>query len=370
MKHRLILTILMLFIATVTFSQIRTDYRDGLDIPSKIDLTAVAPKGIIKFTLEKPFANGFFTLIAQHDNYREETNYIRLMNREVKRFLSIVWGKSTITKKKVKVKEFLLSLGCEQNEYGYMLCYGRRWDDAKLNDIDDEHYIYPTGFDRILTDADINDKYFGRPLGFEHIFTDLLPQSYGVTHLELSYNFLNGGEFGIIIQTTKNYVNQYYYRLISREEAKDIEYTIAGNYPRKIKEDYICAKMVAYGINTMGQFSSKWGLYQIKKQDGTLDYHSTTKVISQSSTSNRTSTPNMSLRSIFFEFLRSKVFTKEEREWYNQHFTREQLDAMAGFGVGIATGGGGNGQYGCRSCSATFSNAADLRAHENAYHDY
>lgn len=216
MKKRFLFAVLLLSLSIVAIAQIRSDYKKGMQIPDKINLIAVAPKGIIKLTLEKPYPNGFHTLIAKKDN--------------------------------------------------------------------------------------------------------------------------------------------------AREEMDEINYSISGNYPRKLKEDYICSKLIAYGVNTAGNPSSKWRLFQINKNNGNLDIFTATPV-------NRSNSSNISLRSLLFDFIRSKVFTKQELEWYNQHFTKEQLDAMTRFGLGIATGGG-NGQYVCRSCGATFTNSADLRSHENAYHDY
>lgn len=284
------------------------------------------------------------------------------MNFEVDDLLSRIWGRGSIAQKKTIMKNYFLSLGCTQNKYGYLMFNGQRWHDAVVFDFDDKHYIYPSGFDKVITREDTKDKYFGRPSGFENVLTDLLPQAAGITHLEMAYNVQKRGDCGIIVQTNRNYANQYYYREISKEEMDEINYSISGNYPRKLKEDYICSKLIAYGVNTAGNPSSKWRLFQINKNNGNLDIFTATPV-------NRSNSSNISLRSLLFDFIRSKVFTKQELEWYNQHFTKEQLDAMTGFGLGIATGGG-NGQYVCRSCGATFTNSADLRSHENAYHDY
>lgn len=362
MKKRFLFAVLLLSLSIVAIAQIRSDYKKGMQIPDKINLIAVAPKGINKLTLEKPYPNGFHTLIAKKDNAREETEFIRLMNFEVDDLLSRIWGRGSIAQKKTIMKNYFLSLGCTQNKYGYLMFNGQRWHDAVVFDFDDKHYIYPSGFDKVITREDTKDKYFGRPSGFENVLTDLLPQAAGITHLEMAYNVQKRGDCGIIVQTNRNYANQYYYREISKEEMDEINYSISGNYPRKLKEDYICSKLIAYGVNTVGNPSSKWRLFQINKNNGNLDIFTATPL-------NRSNSSNISLRSLLFDFIRSKVFTKQELEWYNQHFTKEQLDAMTGFGLGIATGGG-NGQYVCRSCGATFTNSADLRSHENAYHDY
>ena len=366
----LLLFLLQLSISIVANAQIRTDYKEGMVIPDEIDLKAVAPKGLVKFTLVKPFADGFYTLIAELDNYRNEKEFIRLMNFEVKNLLSKVWGVGTLAQKKARTKEFLFSLDCTFNKNGYIEFTGSRWHDDVVFDIDDQHYIYPVGFDRIITLDDTKDKYFGRPSGFEKVLTDLLPQTSGITHLEMSYNLLKKCDRGIIIQTNRNYANQYYFREISREEMDEIEYTIAGNYPRKIKEDYICSKLIAYGVNTIGQTSSKWLLFQINKRDGFLDLFHAVPIQTKADTPRRSTNTNYSVKSVLFDFIRSKFFTKQEQEWYNKHFTKEQLDAMTGFGLGIATGGGGNGQFACGTCGRRFSNQADLRSHQNADHDY
>ena len=373
MKYGYLLKCFLLSMVLTSHAQVRTDYKSGSNIPDKIDLISLAPKGIVKLKLEKPFTNGFHTLIVEKDNYRNETDFIRLMNFEVRELLSKVWGKGTLAQKKVMMTNFLLSLGCTLNEYGYMNFYGPRWHDTAGSEIDDNHYKYPYVFDGIISKEDTKDKYFGRPTGHEKVLTDLLPQNSGITHLELSYNLLKRSDCGIIVQTTHNYANQYYYREISREEMDEISYSIAGNYPRKIKEDYIGSKLVAYGANTIDQQSSRWMLFQINKRDGELDLYHATRVQNNNFSTQRNptaSSPKVSMKSILFDFIRSKVFTKEEQDWYNKHFTREQLDAMTGFGLGSATGGSGGGKYSCGSCGATFSNSADLRSHQNAYHDY
>uniref|UniRef100_UPI0040256F87 hypothetical protein n=1 Tax=Prevotella sp. TaxID=59823 RepID=UPI0040256F87 len=357
MKKRFLFAVLLLSLSIVTLAQIRSDYKKGMQIPDKINLIAVAPKGIIKLTLEKPYPNGFHTLIAKKDNAREETEFIRLMIFEVDDLLSRIWGRGSIAQKKTIMKNYFLSLGCTQNKYGYLMFNGQRWHDAVVFDFDDKHYIYPSGFDKVITREDTKDKYFGRPSGFENVLTDLLPQAAGITHLEMAYNVQKRGDCGIIVQTNRNYANQYYYREISKEEMDEINYSISGNYPRKLKEDYICSKLIAYGVNTVGNPSSKWRLFQINKNNGNLDIFTATPV-------NRSNSSNISLRSLLFDFIRSKVFTKQELEWYNQHFTKEQLDAMTGFGLGIATGGG-NGQYVFRSFSTTFTKSAKILSHDN-----
>lgn len=373
MKFRTLLKCILFGIVLTADAQIRTDYSSGTNIPDNIDLKLIAPKGIIKLELKKPYPDGFYTLIVEKDNYRNETDFIRLMNFEVIELLSKVWGKGTLTQKKALLKEFLFSLGCTQNNYGYIMFYGSRWHDAICYEIDDNHYKYPYCFDGIISIDDTKDKYFGRPVGHENVITDLLPRNSGITHLELSYNLLQQGNHGIIIQTTRNYTNEYYYREISREEKDEIDYTIAGNYPRKIKEDYICSKLVAYGANTVSESSSKWNLLRINKIDGELDLYHAVRIGNNMSTTQRNMTKtnsNVSVRSVLFDFIRSKVFTKQELEWYNRHFTKEQLDVMTGFGLNIAIGGNGNVDYRCGACSATFSSSADLRSHQNAYHDY
>ena len=83
MKKRFLFAVLLLSLSIAAIAQIRLDYKRGMLIPDKIDLKAVAQKGIIKLTLEKPYPNGFHTLIAKKDNAREETEFIRLMNFEV-----------------------------------------------------------------------------------------------------------------------------------------------------------------------------------------------------------------------------------------------------------------------------------------------
>ena len=52
-----------------------------------------------------------------------------------------------------------------------------------------------------------------------------------------------------------------------------------------------------------------------------------------------------------------KVEYGDDYGYYYKNFTTEKSKQSSNI-------------YSCRSCSATFSNQADLRAHENAYHDY
>ena len=142
MKKRFLFAVLLLSLSIAAIAQIRLDYKRGMLIPDKIDLKAVAPKGIIKLTLEKPYPNGFHTLIAKKDNAREETEFIRLMNFEVEELISKVWGRGSIVQKRAIMKNYLLSLGCTQNKYGYLMFNGQRWHDAIVFDVDDKHYIY------------------------------------------------------------------------------------------------------------------------------------------------------------------------------------------------------------------------------------
>lgn len=62
-------------------------------------------------------------------------------------------------------------------------------------------------------------------------------------------------------------------------------------------------------------------------------------------------------------------------KYYEQRHPHEKLSGMEVLGalyiINMLSGSSsGSNIYSCRSCTATFSNQADLRAHENAYHDY
>lgn len=59
MKKRFLFAVLLLSLSIVTLAQIRSDYKKGMHIPDKINLIAVAPKGIIKLTLENHTQMGF-----------------------------------------------------------------------------------------------------------------------------------------------------------------------------------------------------------------------------------------------------------------------------------------------------------------------
>lgn len=325
---------LLLSMSILTHAQIRTDYREGMSIPNVIDLTVLSPNKGDKLRLEKPFPNGYYTLIASLNNYREEINYIRLMNFEVKELLSQIWGKGTIAQKKVKMKNFLLSKGCYYNEYNYMLFYGRRWRDNKNEEYDETMYVYPDEFDNILTRDDTDDKYFGTLALFEGDITELLPLNSGLTFL--GFDTSGSDNDRIIVQTNTNYADQYYMRKISRSEMNEIRYAIYGNYPRKVKENYVASMLISYEINNIGTPSSKWGLYKMGKSayNGIgLDLGSAVRL------NDTRRQQQLTPRSYFLEFFRSLIFTKEEKEWYNKHFTREQLDAITGAGLGIGLAG-------------------------------
>ncbi len=76
-----------------------------------------------------------------------------------------------------------------------------------------------------------------------------------------------------------------------------------------------------------------------------------------------------SAKDLFLDMIIGMVFTKKEQEIYDGLMGRDGLRAVTRAGLGIATGGS-NSAYSCSTCGATFTNQGDLRAHENAYHDY
>ena len=53
MKKRFLFAVLLLSLSIVAIAQIRSDYKKGMQIPDKINLIAVAPKGINKLTLDR-----------------------------------------------------------------------------------------------------------------------------------------------------------------------------------------------------------------------------------------------------------------------------------------------------------------------------
>lgn len=68
--------------------------------------------------------------------------------------------------------------------------------------------------------------------------------------------------------------------------------------------------------------------------------------------------------------VKNMVFTKSEQRMFDKYLPQEMQNKLIGAGIGIATGGGGNGQFTCGTCGRKFSNQADLRSHQNADHDY
>ena len=68
--------------------------------------------------------------------------------------------------------------------------------------------------------------------------------------------------------------------------------------------------------------------------------------------------------------VKNMVFTKSEQRIFDKYLPQEMQNKLIGAGIGIATGGGGNGQFTCGTCGRKFSNQADLRSHQNADHDY
>lgn len=78
-------------------------------------------------------------------------------------------------------------------------------------------------------------------------------------------------------------------------------------------------------------------------------------------------TNTVNTQNIFLNWLRSKIFSKEEQERFrNVGISDDIQNAMLKAVIGVAAG---DGKYHC-SCGQSFSNYADLRSHENAVHDY
>ena len=61
-------------------------------------------------------------------------------------------------------------------------------------------------------------------------------------------------------------------------------------------------------------------------------------------------------------------------KYYEQRHPQHKLTAIEALGalyiINMLSNSNANNSYPCRSCGLSFSNAADLRSHENAYHDY
>lgn len=72
-------------------------------------------------------------------------------------------------------------------------------------------------------------------------------------------------------------------------------------------------------------------------------------------------------QNFFLNWLRSKIFSKEEQERFRSVGISDDIqNAMLKAVIGVVAG---DGKYHC-SCGQSFSNYADLRSHENAVHDY
>jgi hypothetical protein len=364
---RILVLTLLLTCTLTSFSQIRSDYKDGMNIPVFINLKQLAPKYIKNITIEKPFQDGFYTIVAQLDNYREQTCFLRLMTFEVKQIMSQLWGKSTLSQKKALMKNILISYGCKPNKNGAFKFYGSRWHDASIEDIKDEHYIYSEYFDQYITKEDTKDPFFGKQFVEGEDFAYLLPDTLGISHIKLLNYFQDNYNEGILIQLKNREKNTYYYRTFSEYESKDMEYLLKGNYPRKDKSYFLCSQLIDYEIDSVDSESSKWDKYISYNINGEQLYNKVTRTVPTTKAPQKTNDYRAQRRSMLLEFLRSQILSEKEQEWYNKHYTKEQLDAMTRLGLGL---GLGDGAYRCKSCGSTFSNQADLRAHENAYHDY
>lgn len=352
-----------------SFSQIHNNYRKGMKIPDKVVLNNIKPEGILNVTIEKPFPNGFYTLFVQVKNAFNEMRFIRLMNFELEEILSNVWGKTTLKHKKEFLKDILNLYGCKQNENETYEFYGKRWIDSfnpYNNDYDSKKYIYPHEFDDIITKQDTKDDFFGiQSLGGKN-FASLLPKGSNITDIEIIYNIKQDGKDGIIVHTINYPVNEYYYRELPYEEIDELEFTLIGNYPKITKEKYICSKIIAYDVNSIGRSSSMWEPIRIYTKNGELDFDNIVFLKKMSNTNNHKDV----MKSFMLEFIRSQILSPKEQEWYNKHFTKEQLDNMTRLGLGLGMGGNTNGEFSCRTCGASFSSAGALRSHQNAYHDY
>lgn len=87
-----------------------------------------------------------------------------------------------------------------------------------------------------------------------------------------------------------------------------------------------------------------------------------TRIQTQQQNTNTVNTQNF-----FLNWLRSKIFSKEEQERFRSVGISDDIqNAMLKGVIGVAAG---DGKYHC-SCGQSFSNYADLRSHENAVHDY
>ena len=361
MKRTILLTIMT--VATMaSFSQIRTNYREGMTVPDSVNLKAIAPSDLIELKLIKPFPNGFYTLYAKKNSKYANDAYIRLLNSEVKELMSKAWGKGTLSQKKKQMKDFLLAHETMTTEQDHMIFKNKRWHWCYINgnQIKDPRYIYPDGLDGVITEDDIKDREFGfQPNRFTD-YSSFLPKETGVIHLEIKHSYPDSNSGIIVVQTEGQKNDQYYIRIVTKEECKDFEYSIVCNdtKQRKIKE--VISKLISLGINTREQQGSTWGLYLVGNKENKLDFDNAKKILvsyDQAAMANP-------FKSMLFDYIRSRVFTKKEREWYDKHMTKEQQDAMLDAGIKATMGSGG--PYSCKTCGASFSDEGSKQSHENA----
>ena len=253
--------------------------------------------------------------------------------------------------------------------------YGSRWHDLINEELDDEHYFYPQYYDQYITKEDTKDPFFGIQYVEGEDFAYLLPDTLGISHIKLLSRFQDNNNEGILIQLKNRGKDTFYYRNFSEYECKDMEYLLKGNYPKKEKTYFLCSELIDYGIRSVDSESSQWEEYRRNTISGEQVFahvYRAKHTIKSSANTNAKTKINTNdfralRRSMLLEFIRSQVLSEKEQEWYNKHYTKEQLDAMTRLGLGL---GLGDGAYRCRSCGSIFSNQADLRAHENANHDY
>lgn len=336
MKY-LVLLILPLFISISTNAQIRTDYREGMSLPKKINLISIAPWGLDKLMLEKHEKSGYYRLYFYIDLIGDvENRYARLMNVEVKDLIKNVWGKSTLVQKKKYMKNFMISLGCTDNdgEIGYV---EGRWSQTE-NEEYDEH-IYPYEFENILTEQDIKHRYFGANINNMDL-TEFLPKETNITYCGIAdHANLNGTN--ILIQFNTNTVNTYYALSIRSVDYDNIHETMTENYPWKIKQNYLCGLLIDYNIASIQTLQSQWSLYTIPKDtrdNNYLAYYQAKPYKGTVQQAQKQQPQQRTVRAMLFDWLRSQIFTKEEQKWYNEHIPIEVWDEIAN------TRTGGNGR--------------------------
>lgn len=338
-RTRYLFFILMqLSFCIITNAQIRTDYREGMTLPKKIDLINVAPKGFKKLMLEKHEESGYYRLSYWNLNDYDDEGieaFIQLMNMETRKLVENVWGKDPLTQKKRFVENFLVSLGCVKDEgLIYSMIGDNRWTEDYLEDETDkgDYYTfpYPAEYDNILTEDDIKHRYFGVYWYKQELdLKEFIPSQINMNVCKLVRSGGIKGYYAIVIQMDDNIVNTYYMKYIPEAEHNRIGRFMTGNYPWLVKQNFICGILINQNIEAIKEQNQGWALYQIpvdtRNNDGRLAY-TDAKRIQQPAT--QQPPQSFSLREILFEWAFKKSVPKDAPEEFKEKMRKEVFEPV------------------------------------------